>query len=538
MDPNETPPTNPNESTEPESAPEPSDETSIPVNVTPSVPAASSATARPSASAEPAATTAPESPALPEASAAPSAQPTVSSDAAAAAPGAKRSMKGAFVAVVAVLVLAIGSAAAYVGIIVPNKPENLLKSAIDNTLNSKGGQFAGVVSVKPTSGAGVAAKVEFNGGANTTAKTAAFKVNADVSGVSFPVETRLVSGDFYFKLGDLSQLGSLAQSFNPSAGSLVQELSGQVSKKWFKVDSTALDSAGVGCFTNANWSLSTADAKLIESNYKDHPFTTITSTSRDTINGKKAEKMVLSIDDDKLSTYLKNLKFDQLSLFKQLHDCNKALTPKNDYKDVADHDKTPLTLWIDKGSKQIVQISGGSTPKDSKTVKTTVTITLNHTLPTITAPAGAHNYTELVASLSKAFGGSGFDPISLFSGDLGGTQARADDSKRQADIQSLQVQMEAFFAENGYYPSLTDMNNAKWRADNMPSLDSSALQDPSGTSQTLSAAPGKGVYSYQVTNANGGSCESNDKTCAKYTLTATFDGRVNGQSTYTKNSLN
>src|ERR1700757_1592993 len=63
-----------------------------------------------------------------------------------------------------------------------------------------------------------------------------------------------------------------------------------------------------------------------------------------------------------------------------------------------------------------------------------------------------------------------------------GIQAKARNAKRQTDIQSLQTQLEAFFSQNGYYPSLADMNqtnDATWLTDNMKSLDQNALVDPS-----------------------------------------------------------
>src|SRR5437764_5518364 len=63
-----------------------------------------------------------------------------------------------------------------------------------------------------------------------------------------------------------------------------------------------------------------------------------------------------------------------------------------------------------------------------------------------------------------------------------GIQQKARNSKRQTDVQSLQTQLEAFYSQNGYYPSLTDMNNTSWRGTNMKSLDQGALTDPSNPS--------------------------------------------------------
>src|SRR5476651_1279793 len=65
-----------------------------------------------------------------------------------------------------------------------------------------------------------------------------------------------------------------------------------------------------------------------------------------------------------------------------------------------------------------------------------------------------------------------------------GIQAKARNSKRQSDVKSLQTQLEAFFSQNGYYPSLTDMNGQAWLGTNMKSLDQNALIDPSNPTQS------------------------------------------------------
>jgi prepilin-type N-terminal cleavage/methylation domain-containing protein len=120
-----------------------------------------------------------------------------------------------------------------------------------------------------------------------------------------------------------------------------------------------------------------------------------------------------------------------------------------------------------------------------------------------------------------------------------GIQQKARNSKRQADLSSLQTQLEAFFSQNGYYPSLTDLKSDTWLNTNMKSLDKNALIDPSNPTQSNDpvAAPAAKVYSYAVTNSSDTTCEADDTTCAKYTLTATFEGTVNGQTTATKSNL-
>jgi hypothetical protein len=77
---------------------------------------------------------------------------------------------------------------------------------------------------------------------------------------------------------------------------------------------------------------------------------------------------------------------------------------------------------------------------------------------------------------------------------------------------------------------------------NLKGLDAGAFQDPkaSGTApiDLLVATTTANRYLYAVTNSAGTTCEADDTTCAKYTLTSTLEGTLNGSSTYSKTSLN
>lgn len=127
-----------------------------------------------------------------------------------------------------------------------------------------------------------------------------------------------------------------------------------------------------------------------------------------------------------------------------------------------------------------------------------------------------------------------------------GIQEKAQSSKQQADIPLLQTQVEAYYHQAGHYPSLTDLNSATWRRTNMASLDATALKDPANTTcdnlaaagNCLVALPTAKSYAYAVADKKGSPCESDDKQCVAYTLTATFPSPVNGASTYAKTNLN
>lgn len=129
-----------------------------------------------------------------------------------------------------------------------------------------------------------------------------------------------------------------------------------------------------------------------------------------------------------------------------------------------------------------------------------------------------------------------------------GIQQRARNSERQTDINSISNQLEAYFAKNSGYPTLTDLNNQAWRDANDVKVGdgNKAFADPSSpTTTTLgNAAPDAVGEPYSYTGVGPAGCVSpTDNTgapasgefCDAYTLTAFQEG---GQAVYTKNSAN
>lgn len=124
--------------------------------------------------------------------------------------------------------------------------------------------------------------------------------------------------------------------------------------------------------------------------------------------------------------------------------------------------------------------------------------------------------------------------LALVGSTFTGIQGRARDTERQTDIKAMHGQVEAYYAQNGLYPSLTEMNDASWRSKNMRGLDIEALKDPDGSETNLSAAPGKDTYSYAPKASDERDCNNPSKPCTTYKLTATLEDG----STYTKSALN
>jgi type II secretion system protein G len=126
-----------------------------------------------------------------------------------------------------------------------------------------------------------------------------------------------------------------------------------------------------------------------------------------------------------------------------------------------------------------------------------------------------------------------------------GIQQKARNTERQTDIKAMHGQVEAYYAQNGKYPTLANMNTNAWRVANMKGLDNEAIKDPKGTgagaatSNTapyqLSATAGANIYSYAVFAADGvTACDNTTTDCGAYTLTATYEGG----GTFSKTNLN
>jgi len=123
----------------------------------------------------------------------------------------------------------------------------------------------------------------------------------------------------------------------------------------------------------------------------------------------------------------------------------------------------------------------------------------------------------------------------------GGIQQKNRNLTRQNNLETIHQQIEIYFNKAGHYPSRADMNNSSWLASNMKTLNPSLLIDPSNPtkSEKLVAVPTAKSYAYDPTEIDGvTSCESKDTTCAKYTLTAIYDGSVNGSSRLIIQSVN
>ena len=110
-----------------------------------------------------------------------------------------------------------------------------------------------------------------------------------------------------------------------------------------------------------------------------------------------------------------------------------------------------------------------------------------------------------------------------------GIQQKARDSKRETDIDALDSHLEAFYANNGYYPTLADLvnngqPNTTWLNTNMAGFDPTALTDPKGNIITSNnPAAGTYAYSYVTTGCTTTESSSSTNACTGFVLTAELE---------------
>ncbi len=125
-----------------------------------------------------------------------------------------------------------------------------------------------------------------------------------------------------------------------------------------------------------------------------------------------------------------------------------------------------------------------------------------------------------------------------------GVQAKNRNGSRQNHINSLQAQLETYYALKIRYPSLSELNSSEWRKQNLKNLPDDAVRDPQWNDTLtdctekgkpkLAAAPEEKCYSYQATTTDGSPCTDEKTACTQYTLTAIYEG---GEK-YVKTSVN
>lgn len=331
----------------------------------------------------------------------------------------KKLFVGLAVAIVALIVLGGGIALAYLQVIVPNKPENVLKTSLYNTMQSTETTTTGEVEISSDGDSFPATTVEFLSESDFEQKAMSSTVKITMTGIDFSFDARMVEEDLYVRVGDLSTiksliapyLGLLAEGDEQSASisRLIDQADELVSNQWILFDKTVLKEAGVSCLVAAEMTLTDDDIKLLEEQYVNNPFATIDSYTDESVDGVDSIKYTITIDNKKTSDYMNGLR--DLSFVKKLEGCdvlNEELGDQLDTElnpdELAVDGTTELTLWVDKEAKRINKFALPTTELDADSgVKASVMATVVYGSVEVEKPENAKPVIQFVSELQALF---------------------------------------------------------------------------------------------------------------------------------------
>lgn len=407
-----------------------------------------------------------------------------------------------------------------------------------------------------------------------------FSGSLSATGLKVNLDTRVIKSatgdtpDIYFKVDGIQDLGSLFGSSDPQLKAALNGLNGN----WYFVDHTLFDQYAKGA--NSDLQFSQADIKAVldavGKSAKQYVFTNDQSKMAFVIKQQigKEKQDGRNVYHYKVGINKNNLKALNNSLCDSLKDAKlfkaitggQSLSSCKDTKDIDGiKDSDSADVWVDLHTKLIHKIrftdkadknsyfdigqdyqGGDSFPfnvgfqskSNGQTSHGTIKLILNTKTNTLSIDGSAMDDGD--NGLSGTFNmtvSPNNSPVKVdkpanaktiiqLLNDLGfgdtysQAQSSAKDTERKTDINAILGHLEAYYAESGYYPSLTQLNNPAFRAANMQGLDTEAFKDPAGTGSTLSGAPAAHVYAYQPTPAG---CDNIKIQCTGYTLTATLD---------------
>lgn len=290
--------------------------------------------------------------------------------------GNKNKMKMIIAGAIAGVVLLGGSAGAYFGVILPNKPENLWKKSLSTTAkgydkavdyleknkNVKGSKAKGTLKIEgPIAGDG-------NIEAESYENNSKFKLDLGFAGTRYNLEGRTIAAansknpDVYLKVDGVRGLGALmGAGLGEGLGPIIDSLDGQ----WIAIDHTLLDQYSAG--TAQRSSMPTAEdfvklARAISELNKEYLLNSdpnkavlkvVKSVGKENRDGRSTYHFVVTINKENTKKYLAALKSklgenpsgQALAAVMDLEKMQRAI---NDLKDTDTAD-----VWVDTDTKLI-----------------------------------------------------------------------------------------------------------------------------------------------------------------------------------------
>lgn len=302
-----------------------------------------------------------------------------------------------------VLVLLIGAtAAAYLGVIAPNQPENVLAKSVENTLKLK--QVSGKGSLNFSTGGqdSRALVVNYSLKSDSDKNAASAVIDAAYSGAKLPLEVRAIDKSVFIRVGDLGSIKGALELYSPGSGAFIDQVSKAVSNQWIEIDESLLSTASSTCSAES-LKLSDNDIKQIFDTYNKSEFATIKNSSEDKIDGRSVTKMELDFSKEKAKKFGEEL--EKTELFSRLEKCG-GEQAKDKAKSSTDEEfkgSYSFVVWVDKSKKELVKFAVNVRQEDKG--ETNADFTFNKDKVDITKPDGAKPAMEVLGQLGPVLGG-------------------------------------------------------------------------------------------------------------------------------------
>jgi type II secretion system protein G len=110
-----------------------------------------------------------------------------------------------------------------------------------------------------------------------------------------------------------------------------------------------------------------------------------------------------------------------------------------------------------------------------------------------------------------------------------GIQQKARNTERTTDLKTFQSQLEAYYANNGNYPTAGNLGtdsaaNTAWIATNLKGMDKETLRDPKGTGFALLNTGTAGTANKYTYVPSPSACDNSGTDCISYKLFALPEG--------------
>lgn len=307
----------------------------------------------------------------------------------------RKFLKRTLIVTAAIVVLAGASAAAFYTVYLPHQPWYVLDTALKNTMSQTQLTADGTMSGSTSSSSNILLNLSGTSAVNLQTKSILTDLDLKVAGVTIPTEARLVGGNLYIQVDNLSQLKPLIGLADPSLAPTFGTLASQISGHWLEASNSLLTAnKSLKCLLNENWTLSSSDSNYLVNTYLKQPFFTVNKASTTTVNGVSSEELVTTMNNAEAGSYLKDL--GNLQIIKQYQQCSGEKGVPLDTSALSKAKTTPVTFWVNKSNNLIDKLSLGNLNG------TSFTATLNYGPVSVEAPANAIPLNQLLTEIESS----------------------------------------------------------------------------------------------------------------------------------------